>query len=459
MLLQKIRLYSLVMISMIQVQSAHADLDLSLHRNNNNPSDFKYMVPRSAVMFSPRWANNILNPQEYLDQALRFNATNITWHYPRDAKSVEPFSDELIQLARTNAYGFSNFNCGLPSTTNIVASACIDANGIPVGVNGSTTTFHPNTDTASFRNEVKSFLANAKLANCNSFHQDNPQFMVVRQSAGCMTNINKDIVQQKVFNYYEWLHSEILRVYDGGTKPMSYNKKFADVGKDEADSSYNMLAPYFNSVTAEVEEERSNPKDMYYVIQQINQEALNLSTSTVLVSRNAYKHQRHIAMSYALLAPAVAPYDTFIAVGEDRFYGNAADYANYYSMIRKNKSYFDGFGTLKDIYIEKSNSGDQKFSKYGKIFQAKANERPNMMAVLRANGDRRVLHVVNTQGDKRFFTIYMDKSLFKTIPVSASVVTPEKTDPTLLAVVYEAEFNRVKVSVPTFNIWSVVNFN
>ena len=69
-----------------------------------------------------------------------------------------------------------------------------------------------------------------------------------------------------------------------------------------------------------------------------------------------------------------------------------------------------------------------------------------------------MLHVVNTLGDKRFFSLYLDGSLFKKLPTRATLMTPEKPAARPVAFTDDPKHNRVIITIPTFNLWSVVQF-
>ena len=154
-----------------------------------------------------------------------------------------------------------------------------------------------------------------------------------------------------------------------------------------------------------------------------------------------------------------------------RFYGNPNDYQNFYSLVKNNKSYFDGYGTTHSYYIDDpANStmvNNYKVSNTNNIIiknglsQLNPSTNKNVAAVLRSNGSNRVLHVVNWQGDTRSFTFYIPQSVFAQIPTTAYIVKPESTTPVQLSsqnYVYEKSKKRIKVTIPSLNVWSVVKF-
>ena len=161
----------------------------------------------------------------------------------------------------------------------------------------------------------------------------------------------------------------------------------------------------------------------------------------------------------------IAPYDVYIPpvnnVSQPRFFGNPADYAPYYGMVRDNADIFDGYW-INDVYIDHYQNSSGNILKNGKL--KGVSSRHNVMGILKQNAaGGRVLHVVNWQVSRanmtngsHFFTFWIDKSSIPFVPNHVEIRRPGK--PNLIKPVTDGGFNRWKVTVSGVDVWAVAEF-
>lgn len=418
-------------------------------QNPNN--EHKFFIPRSAIVFSPRWAETSTHaPEDYMSVANQYGANVIGWHYPQNLTQLGPNggapSDALLVLAQAANYGAKN--CALPAITRNTASACKDGSGNPIVHHASSLAYYPDTNSAQFRNEVKSAIQFAHQSGCTSLQQDDAWFMVDRRPQGCYANTSESIVKNYVHSYYAWLRYEIANEF-GQTIPLTYNKKLHPT--NEFSNSKNELALHFNGVMAEIGEGENYPERLFNALEIVNNQYLNQRTITTLVSTSPLRNRRAISTVYALGGHPIIPYDVFVGVNEPRYYGPISTYKPYYDLVRNNPQLFDGHGIL-DVYIDhyQNTAGIIKYANglTGVV------GRSNMMAVLNKNsGSSRVLHIVNWKNETRYFTMWIDKSHIPFTPTMAVVKRPGMTDYSVP--VFDNGDNRWKVTISGVDVWAV----
>ncbi|MGI0015047.1 MAG: hypothetical protein ACREBU_16640, partial [Nitrososphaera sp.] len=356
----------------------------------------------SDVLFSSRWvASRDYSVTDAFGTARDFHATQIVWHYLKD-KVKNQISGETV--AQATADGL-DVNCALPLHTYNPEAACLDANKSPIP--GSGRAYYPDTNTKAFRIEVTQFLQVARDQGCTSLQQDGPMMMVFAQEKGCYADRSREDLFRDLDDYYNWLRKRIKRIF-GKNIPISYNKKFF---KDEATSPFNRIARHFDSVMAEVAKEQNNPISLFNAIHEVNYLTLNLQTATTLISTNPLKYQQHIATVYALGGLPIAPWDVFIE-SKTRFYGDPQDYQEFYKLVRDQATSFDGFKLVAaylatrnkvKILLPTTASSENKIS----LLENKM----NVAVVLKADGKKRALHVINWQKEGREFRVLLPRSV------------------------------------------------
>ncbi len=427
-------------VSIIAAVVAGCSTSIATAQTASNPH--KFFTPRSAVLFSPRWAETgELTTSQYMDVADDYGASSIVWHYPI---SFGTDNGNLVQASISRGHGLRS--CALPVHTASPAAACRDGNGNPIPHHAATNRYYPDTNTQAWRDEVSNAVQFAKTAGCNALHQDDAFFMVTRMQNGCYASKPRAEVEDDVFEYYDWLTSRI-RTEFGGSIPLTYNK--VSQGEDEASHGMNDLAPYFNGVMGEVHEDQNYPYALFHSTWNVNNLLLNQRTVSTLVSTSPLRNERHIATTYAIGNHPIVPFDVYIAPGE-RYFGPVSIYEPYYSLVSSNPTLFDGYGII-DAYIDhhQNPSGVYRYADglegvYG---------RSNMMSTLSGNSaGGRVLHIVNWQDSVRYFTMWINKSHIPFTPTRAVVRRPG-------AGAYEisvaSDGNRWKLTVHSVDVWAV----
>lgn len=369
--------------------------------------------------------------------AVKLGATDIAWHYlSRGPKLAVAASSQGLRV-----------NCALPSNTRRPESACKNSKtGKPVELHGWDGVFVPDTNSASFKNEVMDFLHEAKKAGCTSFQQDNPWFMYYRMDQGCYGDSNPGQVKSAVKSYYGWLHSAITKTFPHAI-PMTYNKKF--YGRNESRNSLNELAGFFTGVMAEVESQQNTPGQLYDVIYKFNERRLRKSTVTTLKSAGVAANQRHIASVYALGGHPIFPWDVFLDKGE-RMYGDIGAYLGYYQMVRDNPKLFNRLH-VKDAII--NHSSGKVSSKQGLRI---AGDSSDVLAVLRAGHGTRVLHLVNWRAGRRTLKVQVPKDLVGGAKF-CTVIMPDAAPSTVS--MRQASPQAMELEVPDLKVWALISFS
>ena len=393
-------------------------------------------IPHAAIVMSARWAR----AEEYsTDEALRvarfLGATDIAWHYltrgPR-----------LAVAARAQGL---RVNCALPSNTRMVKSACMDVRtGKPTELHGIDGVYNPDTNSASFRNEVSDYLREAKETGCTSLQQDDPFFMYYRRDQGCYGDVSPAQVKMAVKNYYGWLHSAVRRTY-GHQVPITYNKKFH--ATDESKSPLNELARYFTGAMAEVEENQNTPGRLYDTIHRINELRLHLPTVTTLISESILQNRRHIAAVYALGGHPIFPWDVFLRQG-DRMYGDISDYTGYYQPVKEHPELFNGMGVMDTVI---NHAPERVSSRLGLKLTGDSSD---LLVVLKGRrGSPEVLHLVNWRGARRTVTVRLPRAMAGGLK-NFIMVVPNKA-PVALPLKRQSE-GIVEFDVPALDVWAIV---
>jgi hypothetical protein len=386
-----------------------------------------------------------------MQAAQEFSATKIVWHYPVDMPNQRAYTDELIHLAVEQGMAV---NCALPSNTRDPEAACLDADGKPITTGVSKITFDPDTNSARFREEVAEFIRTAHRLGCTSLHQDNPSFLVFQQRDGCYADSARERLLEQVDAYYEWLTSEIKRVF-GKKIPLSYNKKFHQ--RDERDSTQNKWATYFDVAMAEVEEEQNNPLTLFDTIVRVNRRKLGLGTVTTLKSNSLLQQKRHLAAVVALGAHGIVPYDVYMGPGKDRYFASARSIGDYFAFIRKHRAHLDQ-SKLADVYINLTGNSESIVRDRGNLDSPRATKR--LLVTLHRLPDKRALvHVTNwtvdrdgqRQGHHRF-TIRINKSALPFTPRQVTVLRPGRPQQ---AGSVQASEARWKITLNDVDVWGV----
>lgn len=470
-------------------------------QNSNN--EHKYFIPRSATLFSPRFAGDAVND---IDTALNFNSSSVVWHYP----FVGPdFDTSVIDEAKARLTN-ETINAALPAFTREPEYACkdpniLDSNGNPTPVPHHAAEFgdhdqnpltedrwniyYPDTQNSGFQGEVSTFLDQASLAGVTSLHQDDPAFMVVRESKGCYPRTHYSLAEVEGFvdDYYDFLINEI-EAYFGYSVPMTYNMSLGQ--SNSTSNTYKRLASNFNGVMGEafvvtpikdangniiggeLDEADNTPENLINAIHEVNNLDLNLTTITTLVSDSPLRNKRHISAVYALGGHTIAPYDVYINHGSDfddhidydessRYEGSSADFASYFKFVKDNANLFSGFG-VRGYYADHHKNTSGVLSSPGNI--AGVASRHNVMGVLKGNSEgKRVLHVINWQVQRdnmtdgqHYFTFWVDKSSIPFVPTTAKIHRPGKSPYT--TTVFDNGDGRWKVTVGGVDVWGMAEF-
>lgn len=439
----KYRFIRLLLNTLIFIGS-YLSIQVSLAQNPNNPH--KYFIPRSAVLFSARFAQN---PVSDIDTAINFHANALVWHYPYVGAN---FDNSTIYEAQSRLNPVE-INAALPAFTRIPEHACKDQNGNAIPHHSNPNIYYPDTLSAGFRQEVESFLIQAQAAGVTSLQQDDPAFMIVRQNKGCYSDLPTSALEWYVDDYYYWLKGRIASIF-GHSVPMTYNMSLSNP------PTYVRLSKHFNAVMGEAQQEDNTPENLFQAIHQENNVQLNLTTISTLVDTSQLRNRRHIASVYALGGHPIIPYDVYISSGT-RYYGTTSQYAPYYELVQNNASILSGFGIL-DAYIDHYQNTSGVIQHMGNLSGVPS--RHNVMGVLKGNAaGNRVLHVVNWQLQRsgmtdgyHYFTFWIDKSAIPFTPTSVRIHRPGRS--TLIKPVHDNGDNRWKVTVSGVDIWAVAEF-
>ncbi|HEY8279056.1 MAG TPA: hypothetical protein VIH99_05505, partial [Bdellovibrionota bacterium] len=352
-------------------------------------------------------------------------------------------------------------NCALPSAAlesvmgikDAKAAACLDFNNKPLVLTEKLdalgkpipgkSSYYPDTNSPVFRQYVASAIALTKAAGCTSLHQDNPLFMYSPplNAKGCRAKDSQTKVLADLRAYYTWLSANVDKVYKRHV-PLTYNKLIHKNG--------DQIADFFDAVVTEWFLKYNDPYLLYDKIYAVNGAKFHLTTATTLRSRNKLDQQRHIASVYALGGNPIFPWDIFVGLTKERFYGKVADYLDYYRLVQANRALFEGH-KLMDAHADGA-AGKKAFNRKG---LAVSGDDGALLVTLRGNpvNGSRVLHIVNWRATKRDLKILLPTNAFDSAPRSAMLSRPGERD---LKLTLTKSGTGYLLSVPGVNVWAVI---
>jgi hypothetical protein len=203
---------------------------------------------------------------------------------------------------------------------------------------------HSDGSISGFREYLRRKLSAAELASLGVVAIDT--FDYRNSSSAALKNLYEEFQKESTGQYHGWLHKEAQNlakrkvVFSGNVPPEQLR----------GDAAL-WLKPHFDFLLSEL---RATPAEMPERLREMVRlsEPFGRTSAVTFVSGDVMLNQRAIASAYALGLVPVAPWDVYIAPGAPRFFGNAADFAPLFRMVRDNAALFDDFESRGDWYGE-----------------------------------------------------------------------------------------------------------
>lgn len=429
-------------------------------------------LKRSDVLFSPRFYR-----PDWLEAFRAFDANRIVWTYAGDR-----------YVAEAAAQGIP-VQCAIPfwvprDDPEKDEMTCSDPNGAPVSA--APTQVFPDVNSEAWRRYVLAETEKLVDAGCTSFQQDSawlnyqsaiwrngcyssaslqrfesyrraggpsgnrlsdgPEHPAVRSNA--VDDSFEEFQKRSTLAYHRWLHDSIKRYADGisPAERITFSGNFAFSVLAQGRSKW--LLPDFDFALSEA---FGNRKTMPNVLRGIARQTLRATgvSGVTFPTNDAWLVQRSIATAYALGLTAIVPWDVHIPKGEPRYFGDPADFAPLFRMVRKNMELFDDFISDLDFY---GNNFGPVLPAEGVV--ARAGDVAPYLVTVRKNVNEprmKAVHVVSWADMPAPLSLYLRRSDFPYPP--AALLTPDSPRPTSIEPVTVGDYYVYAVGAP---LWAIL---
>jgi len=169
------------------------------------------------------------------------------------------------------------------------------------------------------------------------------------QNLPALQSVFAQFQKEATAQYHRWLH-DAVRAYARSRSPALVLPFSANltIGQLRGGAS-SWLAPYFDFLISEVHGDRDSTPDALRLMRAEMGMVPGVGAVT-LARADGWLHQRTIASAYALGLAALAPWDVYVSAGAPRFFGEPADFAPLFALVRSNPLIFDDYDSESDHY-------------------------------------------------------------------------------------------------------------